>query len=165
MPFDIVGEIAHIDATVLLGRLAHGLHHLFFGDGAIFKGSGRGRVAAAAGVTGSRMGTGNTGGGAHGRARTAIGATVVVARARARAGGVGAAAASRTARTTTGGARPLALSVVSIVEVGRHRQRREEGREEVIEERRVGGVVEKGVMAEKEMMKRLGLGERQEREG
>jgi hypothetical protein len=55
--------------------------------------------------------------------------------------------------------------VVSIVEVGRHRQRREGKREEVIEERRVGGVVEKGVMAEKEMMKRLGLGERQEREG
>ena len=37
MPFDIVGKVAHIDATVLLGRFADGLHHLFFGDGTILE--------------------------------------------------------------------------------------------------------------------------------
>lgn len=48
MPFDIVREVAHIDATVLLGRLAHGLHHLFFGGSAIFERSGGRRVTAPA---------------------------------------------------------------------------------------------------------------------
>jgi hypothetical protein len=30
VPLDIVGEVAHVDATVLLGGLAERLHHLFF---------------------------------------------------------------------------------------------------------------------------------------
>lgn len=31
MPFDIVGQIANIDPTVLLGRFANVLHHMLFG--------------------------------------------------------------------------------------------------------------------------------------
>lgn len=37
VPFDIIGQIANIDAAVLLGRIAHGLHHLFFCGGTIFE--------------------------------------------------------------------------------------------------------------------------------
>lgn len=37
MPLDIICQIANIDATVLLGRIADGLHHMFFCSGAVFE--------------------------------------------------------------------------------------------------------------------------------
>lgn len=52
MPLDIVGKVSHIDPTVLLGRIANGLHHVFFGDGAILK-SGR-RITTASTVRRAR---------------------------------------------------------------------------------------------------------------
>lgn len=48
MPFDIVSQIADVDTTVLLGRLAHGLHHLLFSSSTIFERSRRSSTSAVA---------------------------------------------------------------------------------------------------------------------
>lgn len=56
MPLDIVGQVAHIDPAVLLGRVADGLHHVFFVGGVmgtILKRSAR-RVTTASTVGGTR---------------------------------------------------------------------------------------------------------------
>lgn len=37
VPLDIVGEVADVDTAVLLRVFANVLHHLFFGDDALFK--------------------------------------------------------------------------------------------------------------------------------
>ena len=50
MPLDIVGQIANIDTTVLLGRIADVLHHVFFGYSTFFE-SRRGAVTVATTVS------------------------------------------------------------------------------------------------------------------
>ena len=84
VPLDIVGEVADVDTAVLLRVFANVLHHLFFGDDALFKVSGSwccgtsftvGRI----GVVGWVVGSG--GGSVDGRAGPAFVSSVVVTRA------------------------------------------------------------------------------------
>lgn len=37
VPLDVVRQVTDVDTTVLLGRVANGVQHLLFGDGALLK--------------------------------------------------------------------------------------------------------------------------------
>jgi hypothetical protein len=91
VPLDVVREVADVDTTVLLRMLAHAVHHLFFGDHALFKaprGScsstsftiGGVRVVVVVVVVVIAVGcvTGSGGGSVDGGARPAVRASVIV---------------------------------------------------------------------------------------
>jgi hypothetical protein len=89
VPLDVVREVADVDTTVLLRMLAHAVHHLFFGDHALFKaprGScsstsftiGGVRVVVVVVVIAVGCVTGSGGGSVDGGARPAVRASVIV---------------------------------------------------------------------------------------
>ena len=84
VPLDIVREVADVDTAILLRVFANVLHHLFFGDDALFKVSGSWRCGTSftvgrVGVVGWVVGSG--GGSVDGRAGPAFLSPVVVTRA------------------------------------------------------------------------------------
>jgi hypothetical protein len=92
VPFDVVGEVADVDAAVLLRVVAETSHHLLLALGA----AGRARTAAC------------------GRTGAAVAAAIAVAAARTTTRGVGAVSVPRAARSTTRRSSAVSLGGVSI---------------------------------------------------
>jgi len=107
MPLDIVGQIADVDATVLLRLSADVGHHLFLAGGTILKAA---RLSRRSRTSGVRVAVGRGCGAAvtQGRARAPVAAPVLVSRAaRSAARGIG--TTTRASGPATSRARPFAL--------------------------------------------------------
>lgn len=117
MPFDVVRQIADIDATVLLGRVANALHHRLFA-GWVYR-PRRGSTTSCVRLVASCAATTNGG------SRATVVAAIVVATAGATARGVGAPRSTGRARAAARRAVTawVALLVcVSFVRHGRNKQ-------------------------------------------
>lgn len=111
VPLDVVRQVTDVDTAVLLGRVANGVQHLLFGDGALLK-----RFHWTLCTSVSRTSAWTYSSSVHWCARPAVVLAIVVAASRAAAWGIRASARGATwaaGATTARGSGSLTLRTVS----------------------------------------------------